>query len=108
MKCLRYNTMTQPTPPMFDWGSFLAVLTPCFMAFLGWCVWVRASFKSKKEENKTFIEQIAIAATDRTIQTLLVGVNKNYTDISKSIDTLFKLREDDRKYLETMIRDMKK
>jgi hypothetical protein len=90
MKFSRINIMTEPIPT-FDWSTLIEVFTPCITILIAFFKYVDVYFKSKKEEKAEFIEKIAEASVNKTL-------DKVFADQNSKISTLFEYREADRKH----------
>lgn len=90
MEFSKTNIMTEPTST-FDWATLIEVFTPCITILIAFFKYVDAYFKSKKEEKAEFIEKIAEASVNKTL-------DKVFADQNSKITTLFEYREDDRKH----------
>lgn len=94
------KTMELPKPEV-DW-NFIA---GCITGLIAWFYFIHWYFKSKSQEKKEWIENIAKTAVQ-------VAMSESFKDVNKKIDTLFTLREADRVHIDNkfdiMITEMRK
>jgi CHASE1-domain containing sensor protein len=81
--------MTQSIP--LDWSNIIAVFVTCVTLLIGYFRWLDVSAKAKKDEKAEFIERIAEAAVNKTL-------DKVFSDQNSKIETLFNYRESDRRH----------
>lgn len=93
MGLLTTKTMTNTTPDPIDWNTIIQIGLSIFGGLVAWIYLVNAWFKSKREEKKEWIEQIATASVNAAMDSCL-------KDVRRDVQTLFRHREDDRKHLD--------
>ncbi len=85
--------MTQPIPDPTNWTAIIEVAMSLITGLIAWIYLVNWYFKSKKQEKKEWIEQIATAA-------VTAAMDSSLRDVRGDIQTLFKYREADRAHID--------
>lgn len=93
MATLTPKTMTQPIPDPTNWTAIIEVAMSLISGLIAWIYLVNWYFKSKKQEKKEWIEQIATASVNAAMDSCL-------KDVRDDIKVLFKYREDDRNHID--------
>ena len=91
MVTLQYKYKMNTPPPLFDWSMIIGILIPCIAGLIGYFRYLDVQAKAKKEEKTEFIERIAEAAVNKTL-------DKVFADQNSKIATLFEYRESDKRH----------